>query len=413
MASETLFLQPNNTIPNPNPNFAKSTGLAIFSNYSQALGSLTAAQADVLVKGGVAAAVAEAVAAFNNDPTFSILFTNSTGIGLDGAFEGSAESQTKVVANFAVAANQTFSFDFLANLALTAKEIENPNTEYNEAKSKTTFLVLDTSDVNKPKVLDYFGIRGKLISSKQIGELKIGGSKNVNILSQDRTTDVDGNNGQDSVTGKSIGTYQQTFKRDTNITLVEVNASAISFVGDTLIGNLGTDVIYGTIDKDKLIGSDGVDKIYGSLGNDRLDGNSGDDILEGGRGNDRLNGDQGNDKLYGGEGDDILIGGRGSDILAGGDGYDQFLLKRGDSLNSELDVIQDFQVGIDKIVFQNWGGNTNPDQWLKERFSLGSISDTKDGVLFKFDGGRNEGTLLVAGVSFNQINSQSIAFEQG
>jgi serralysin len=408
MTSGTLFLQPTNTTFNPKPNFARSTGLAVFSNYSQASAALTVAQAETLAKGGTAAAIAEAAAIFNNDPTFSVLFTDSTGIGLDGPFEGSADSNTKVVANFAVGANQNFSFDFSASLALTAKEIENPNTEYNEAKSKTAFMVLDTSDINKPKVLDYFGIRGKLISSKQIGELKLSGSKNVNILSQDQTNDVDGNNGQDSVTGKSIGTYQRTFKKDTNITLVEVNASAISFSGDTLIGNLGTDVIYGTIDKDKLIGTDGADKMYGSLGNDRLDGKDGNDILEGGSGNDRLTGDRGDDKLFGGEGDDILIGVRGSDILVGGDGYDQFVFKRGDRLNSELDVIRDFQVGTDKIVFQNWG-NPNPDQWFKEMLSLGNISDTKDGVVFKFDGGRSEGTLLVAGVSSNVIN-QSIVF---
>jgi serralysin len=408
MPSETLFLQPNNTIPNPNPNFANSTGLAVFSNYSQASGALTSAQVEVLVKGGVATAIGEAGAIFNNDPTFSVLFTDSTGIGLEGSYAGSVDSKTKVVANFAVGANQTFSFDFLADSALRAKEIENPDTEYNEAKSKTAFVVLDTSDVSKPKVLDYFGIRGKLISSKQIGELKVGGSRNVKIASRDQTTDVDGNNGQDSLTGKFVGTYQETFKRDTNITLVEVNASAVTFLGDTLIGNLGKDVTYGTIGKDKLNGSDGADKMYGSLGDDRLDGNNGGDILEGGQGNDRLNGDRGDDKLYGGLGDDVLMGGRGSDVFAGGDGYDQFVFKRSDSLKSELDVIQDFQLGIDKIVLQNWDSN-NPEQWLKEMFSLANITDTKDGVLFKFDGGRNEGTLLVAGVSSNQIN-QSIIF---
>ncbi len=410
MASQTLFLQPTNTISNPNPNFAKATGLTVFSNYSQASGDLTFALAETLVKGGVAVAIAEAKAIFNNDPTFSALFTDSTGIGLEGPYAGSANSETKVVANFAVGANQTFSFDFSADLALTAKEIENPDTEYNEAQSKTAFLVLDTKDPNKPQVLDYFGIRGKLISSKQIGQLKFSRSRNVKIASRDQTTDVNGNNGQDFLTGKYVGTYQETFKRDTKITLVEINASAVTFLGDTLIGNLGKDVIYGTINNDKLNGTDDADKMYGSLGDDRLDGNKGDDILEGGEGNDRLNGGQGNDKLYGGSGDDILIGGRGSDILVGGDGYDQFVFKRGDSLNSDLDVIQDFQVGIDKIVLQNWG-NLNPDQWLKEMFSQGNITNTKDGVLFKFDSGRNEGTLLIAGVSSNQINSQSIVFD--
>ncbi|KAB8333291.1 calcium-binding protein [Scytonema tolypothrichoides VB-61278] len=408
MAPETVFLQPINTTPNPN--FATATGLAVYSNYSQpSAGFLTGAQVDVLVRGGVAAAIGEAAAIFNNDPTFSVLFNDSTGVGLDGPYAGSSNSQTKVLASFAVKANQTFSFDFSADVALTAKEIENPNAEYNEAKSKTAFVVLDTKDPNKPKVLDYFGISGKLITSKKVGELKFGGSKNVNIATPNQTRDVDGNNGLDSVTGKYGGTYRQTFKEDTNITLVEVNATAVAFLGDTLIDNLGKDVIYGTIEDDKLRGSNSANKIYGSLGDDSLDGNKGDDILEGGPGNDRLYGDEGDDKLSGGSGDDILIGGRGSDVLVGGDGYDQFVFKGSDSSKNDYDVIKDFQVGTDKLVFQN-GNNLSPDQWLKEMFTQGNITDTKDGVLFDFERRWTEGKLLLEGVSSNQINSQSIVF---
>ncbi|MBW4626666.1 MAG: hypothetical protein KME49_14495 [Brasilonema octagenarum HA4186-MV1] len=413
MASETVFLQPTNTTPNPNPNFANATGLFTLFNYSQPSASfLTASQADTLVRGGVATAIGDARAIFNNDPTFSVLFNDSTGIGLDGPYAGSSNSQTKVVANFAVKANLAFRFDFLADVALTAKEIENPNAEYNEAKSKTAFVVLDTKDPNKPKVLDYFGITGNLISSKKVGELKFGGSKNVNIATPNQTRDVDGNNGQDSVTGKYSGTYQQTFKQDTNITVVEIQATAVTFLGDTLIGNLGKDVTYGTIGDDKLSGSDGASKIYGSLGNDTLDGNKGDDILEGGPGNDRLYGDAGNDKLSGGSGDDILTGGRGSDVLVGGDGYDQFVFKGGDNSSSDYDIIKDFQVGTDKLVFQNWT-LLSPDKWLKEMFSQGNITDTKDGVLFDFERGWTEGKLLLAGVNSSQINSQSIVFTWG
>ena len=212
----------------------------------------------------------------------------------------------------------------------------------------------------------------------------------MTINSKDKTADIDGNNGQDSLTGKAVGTYQQKFSNATNITVVEINASGVELASDNLIGNLGKDVIYGTIFNDNLRGTDGTDRIYASLGNDRLDGRNGDDILEGGQGNDRLN------------------GGRGSDLLVGGEGSDQFVFQRGDSSKGDKDVIQDLQVGTDKIVLQNWGSN-NPEQWLKEMFSLGNISDTKDGVLIKFDGEKNQGTLLVAGVSSSQIG-QSIIF---
>lgn len=413
MAPETVFLQPINTAPNPNPNFASATGLAVYSNYSQtASAALTSAQADSLINGGVTNALVQAGAIFNNDPTFSLLFNNSAGVGLDGPYAGSSNSQTKVVANFAVKANKTFSFDFSADVALRAKEIENPNAEYNEAKSKTAFVVLDTKDPNKPKVLDYFGIQGNLISSKQIGELKFGGSSNVKIATNNQTRDVNGNNGQDSVTGKYFGNYRQTFTQDTNITVVEINATAVTFVGDTLIGNLGQGVIYGTIGNDTLSGGDGASKIYGSLGNDTLDGNRGDDILEGGPGNDRLYGDAGNDKLSGGSGDDILTGGRGSDVLVGGDGSDQFVFKAGDGSSSDYDVIKDFQVGTDKLVFQNWS-ILSSEQWLKDMFSQGNITNTKDGVLFNFGDGWTAGKLLLEGVNSSQINSQSIALTWG
>lgn len=415
MSRETIFLQSTGSNSNSNPNFATATGFAVFSNYSQnPSGILTSAQAETLVRGGVSAAIANAIAIadFRNDPNFTALFTGAgggTGVGLEGSFAGSANSEAKVVSSFAVRAGQTFSFNFLANLALKAKEIENRDTEYNEAQGKTTFVVLDTTNPNNPKLLDFFGIRGELISSDKDGNMKMGGGRNITMSNRNQTNDIDGNNGEDSITGDASGSYRRIFGRDTNITIVEVNASAISFAGDTLIGNLGQDVTYGTIRNDNRNGGNGTDKIYGSLGDDSLDGKQGDDILEGGQGNDRLFGDQGNDKLHGGLDNDELTGGRGNDILAGGEGSDQFIFRRGNSLlQGESDIIQDFQAGIDKLVFQGWGNN-NAEQWLNQMFSQGKITNTNDGVLFNLDGS-NGGTLLLAGLNSNQINSQSIAF---
>ncbi len=412
MSSETIFLQSTASSPNTNPNFANALGSALFFNYSQpASGSLTDTQTDTLVKGGVALAIAEAGATFINiEPTFSTLFTDNTGIGTDGSFIGNASSKTKVVANFVVGANQTFSFDFSADLSLSSKEIENRNTEYNQVQSKTTFLVLDTTNPDKPKLLDYFGIRGNLISSKRIGDLRLGGSRNISIINRERTYDIDGNNGEDSLTANVIGRYQNKFKKNTNLTIVELNASTLTLLGDTLINNLGSDVNYGTIGTDYLIGNNRANKIYGSLGNDFLKGRRGDDILEGGQGNDRLCGDEGNDKLHGGLGNDILIGGRGNDVLVGGHDNDKFVFERGESLlTGEFDVIQDFQVGADKIVFNGWG-NINSEQWLSQMFTQGQIIDTNDGAIFNFDTGESQGKLLLSGVISNTITAESILF---
>lgn len=412
MRAQTLFLQPIvNPIPNPNPNFVDAQGAAFFSNYSQKpSGTLTSTQVKTLVEGGLAAAMVQAKAVFNFDPTFSLLFSNSNGIGLDGTYIGSAKSKMQVVANFKVGANRNFSFDFSANLALKAKEIENSATEYNQAKGKIGFLVLDTTNYKKPKVLDYFGIQGKLISSEHSAELKYTWSNKVTIKTRPQTIDIDGNNGKESLIQKAIGSYKKTFQHNTNITIVEMNASNITFLGDTLINNLGQNVIYGTIGENNLKGTNSGDKIYASLGNDKVDGKKGDDIIEGGQGNDTLNGGQGNDKLYGGWGDDVLIGGEGNNLLVGGDGHDTFVFNGGDSLlKGEFDVIKDFQVGIDKIEF-NGGDHINAKTCLNKMFSQGNITDTKQGLLFNFETGETQGTLLLSGVTSKQFNSESIIF---
>lgn len=408
MHPETRFLQPIiDPITNPNPNFATATGDTNVFNYSHSPSeTLTDSQTETLVTGGVGFAIAEAQAIFLEDANFSFLFADTNASG-DGTFTGTSKSETQVVANFAIEANQTFSFDFSVNLALTAKEIENPNSEYNRAKSKSTFLVLDTTNPDSPKVLDYFGTKGNLISSEQVANLKLGGSRNVAILSGEQISDIDGNNGTDEIYSNTVGSYQKTFSKNTNLTIVEINTSAVQIAGDSLIGNLGSDVIYGTINKDKLRGTKSADKIYGSLGNDKLYGLKGDDILEGGQGKDKLFGGKGEDKLNGGWGNDWIIGGRGDDILVGGEGNDEFIFRRRDTFfGNDFDIIQDFEIGEDIIVFQRWG-NIDTEQWLER----GNITDTDDGVVFKLDCLFSQQTLLISGVNSSQLTSESIVFK--
>ncbi|BBD64425.1 hypothetical protein NIES4072_19120 [Nostoc commune NIES-4072] len=440
MASQTLFLQPTvDQIPNPNPNFANANGSTSSSNYSQKpSGTLTTTEIKALVENGVAIVTAQAGAIYESDPTFSLLFSDITGIGLDGSGAGTANSEIKVVASFKVDARKTFSFDFNADLALKAKEIENYGTEYNQAKGIICLMVLDTTNPYKPKVLDYFGIHGKLISSDQIADLKSSKSSNVSIKNILQTTDIDGDNGEDSLKAQSVGSYKKTWERDINITIIEMNLSNIIFLGDTLINNLGKNVTYGTVLKDDHQGSNWGDKIYLSLGDDKVDGGKGDDILEGGEGNDTLIGGQGNDKLHGGSGDDVLIGAEGDDVLVGGDGYDKFVFNFNDNslagklgrtqdlvagigvninfdnlinvsdkfLKSEFDVIQDFKIGIDKLEFTGSHEN-DAGTWLNDMFFQGNIIDSKDGLLLSFNTGDTQQTLLLSGVNSNQFWSDS------
>ncbi len=329
MSQDTLFfLQPNHSTANPN--FANANGSAQFFSYSHAAtNSLTSAQLNALVQGGVASAIANANATFIADPTFTSLFTETSGVGETGVYFADSQSQTQVIATFDISPNQTFSFDFNAEINLSAKEIEN-SAEANFANSKTSFVVLDTSNLNQPQVIDYFGISGELISGEAIADVDSGSSHNVNFTSN-QVIDLDGNNGIDSINANAFaGSYQRTFNTATDLTLVKLNSSQIELSGDALAQELSSDVIIGGLGNDQLNGTSNQDQFYGSLGDDTIGGNNSDDILEGGEGDDWLYGDDGNDKLHGSFGNDILDGGGSQDSLVGGSGNDGLKGQYGD-----------------------------------------------------------------------------------
>jgi serralysin len=160
----------------------------------------------------------------------------------------------------------------------------------------------------------------------------------------------------------------------------------IGFLGvDTLLGDSGNDIIRGGVGADSLDGGQGIDaldfrgstvgvtvnlsgaivsggdaqgdtianfeSIYGSNVTDQLTG----DI----QGN-LLRGFSGNDTLSGGEGNDVIRGDAGADLLTGGLGRDRFDYGlNSDSLLSNLDVITDFQIGVDQLNGVNAVSATN------------------------------------------------------
>jgi Ca2+-binding RTX toxin-like protein len=81
------------------------------------------------------------------------------------------------------------------------------------------------------------------------------------------------------------------------------------------------------------------------------EGSAGADSLTGGAGIDLLAGAAGNDTLTGLAGIDVLIDGAGNDSLFGGTEADTFVLMP----DGAVDVIRDYQVGVDRIDLSNWG----------------------------------------------------------
>jgi Ca2+-binding RTX toxin-like protein len=393
----TIFLQPVNSGSHPNPNYADATGNATFFNYSHAAtDSLTSAELNALVNGGVGAALSDASALFINDPAFTTLFTETFVEALEEDFYGISESNTEVRAEFSIAANETFSFNFTADLDLEAKEIEDKDIEYSKAKSKSSFVVLDISNPNNPEVLDYFGVDGELVSSNQFGDVDWGNSSNITLTGNNDFMDIDGNNGDDFVTAAGTGTYSRTFSQATDITVVQINESFTKLIADYLIDNLGNDVQYGTISHDWLSGTSGGDKIYASFGIDVLNGWGGNDTLEGGGGADLLFGHSGADKLNGGDGRDLVLGGSGNDLMYGGDRKD---LMAGGSGNDTV------YGGDDQdAIYGNWGNDRLYGDNGDDLISGGWGNDTMTG------GGDND-TFVFSGINVSTTGLYSLSFD--
>ena len=210
---------------------------------------------------------------------------------------------------------------------------------------------------------------------------------------------------------------------------------------DTLEGGDGDDALEGRHGNDRLAGGEGNDILRGGGGRDHLDGGSGFDTLIGGRGNDTLMGGEdgdlmigdsesklfsafgmlrcgSHDLLIGGSGDDTLQGGHGRDTIAGGLGDDEmyggwgadaFLFVKGESLAAaEVDVIADFALGRDKVVFDGWGF-LDEDAWLADMAASGNAFDTVGGVALLFEDGASL-SLLGTDLTLSELSGSDFGF---
>lgn len=137
---------------------------------------------------------------------------------------------------------------------------------------------------------------------------------------------------------------------------------------DIVAGGPGDDEIFGEAGNDQLSGSFGNDLIDGRAGNDNIGGGPGRDLIEGGSGDDTVGGGEGDDTIYGllgddflagggrndvisgGDGDDTINGGDGDDTLNGGAGGDQFNFNFEQASPPQLDIVEDFEIGLDSLV---------------------------------------------------------------
>ncbi|MEL6163070.1 MAG: hypothetical protein AAFR37_04660, partial [Cyanobacteria bacterium J06628_3] len=142
---------------------------------------------------------------------------------------------------------------------------------------------------------------------------------------------------------------------------------------DNLVTSL-TGILKSSNQDDIVIGSSGNQEMHGT---DLLNVDS--DSPYAGDHNDIFLGESGNDMIAGDNNDDILIGGIGTDILNGGAGIDTFVFQPGDGGATELDtnVIEDFEIGIDKIGLTG----INFDQLTFQELPSGLAGNSTDTVI--------------------------------
>lgn len=145
-------------------------------------------------------------------------------------------------------------------------------------------------------------------------------------------------------------------------------------LSDTMIGGLGDDIYFTSAPGDIIFeyAGEGRDIVYASFSYElqsgvdveiliadpavgnvviNLTGNSIANTIIGNDASNVLQGGAGNDVLIGHAGDDSLIGEAGVDTMTGGSGADRFHFRF--STSTGTDVINDFEIGSDKIAVEN------------------------------------------------------------
>lgn len=197
------------------------------------------------------------------------------------------------------------------------------------------------------------------ISSGNGNDIIIAGDGNDSVSAGDGSDLIVGGDGagNDSYDGgKGIDTVKYT-SATAAITVDLAKGSATSIAGKDLAG-IGTDKLKGI---ENLIAGDYGDTLTGSKDANLIEGRGGNDTIDGGLGN---------------------------DTLVGGAGADRFVFSTKPAANN-VDVISDFEVGVDKIVlsvkaFGKLKGLTD----LAASFAIGTATGANDYLVYDSSTGR-------------------------
>jgi Ca2+-binding RTX toxin-like protein len=214
--------------------------------------------------------------------------------------------------------------------------IDDPGDSVTEAPSEG----FDTVQTPFTRTIDPNVERLVLIGA---GDIDASGSSGSDTLVGNLGNNVlDGGRGGDSLTG---GAGDDTYKVDSGLDQVTELAGQGT---DTIISQV-PQLLAANVENLTLADLAGNIEGTGNAANNVIVGNNFANLLDGAAGNDTLKGQGGDDTLLGGAGDDTLSGGLGRDVLVGGAGADHFVFDSVISSGTNVDRIMDFASGQDKI----------------------------------------------------------------
>jgi hypothetical protein len=213
-------------LPSLAATLASSGGKLTITNISQVpldTSTFTDIKTSTTTQSGLAVANANAQAEFTlNSSTSASLNSDSTTFGIGQEYEGNANSISQVLGYFFVEANQDFTLDFTADLALETS-IDNPQGESANAIGGLALLAIDTTT---QAVYDSFSIFGRLNTSGDGDSLEYQRSNNIALTSNSTETLFGGT--QESAKASIKGSLQNRFISPTNLTLVAVTTNQAS-----------------------------------------------------------------------------------------------------------------------------------------------------------------------------------------
>ncbi|QFZ92390.2 calcium-binding protein [Synechococcus elongatus] len=269
------------------------------------------------------------------------------------------------------------------------------------------------------------------VNAGQDNDIVIGGSGNDFLVGGLGADSLIGGAGDDGFIG---GAGNDTIVGGTGADNIDGGAD-----NDLIDGDDGNDTINGGTGDDTIRGLNNDDRILGGEGNDVINGNQGNDFVDGGSGNDTLNGGQESDSISGGDGNDIISGDRGADRLTGGADADIFVQGANSSVaptqiqnltngnirfdssvlgaatvitfGNGVDVITDFQVGVDRLDIDSVTGLTTILNFLVSASNLpnntlfiarGNFNSATNQFTFDADGGGD--TIIAQGGAGGSAN---------